>query len=112
MVGRIARAHGIRGQVIVNAETDFPDERFRPGAPRLLALREKLGVSPDTIVVGLVAQLVPVKGHPTLIEALARVPGVHLWLAGKELDEKYAGQLRRRGRPRPSRGSGAWARRR
>ena len=31
-VGRIARAHGIRGQVIVNLETDFPEERFRPGA--------------------------------------------------------------------------------
>ena len=31
-VGRIARAHGIRGQVIVNPETDFPEERFRPGA--------------------------------------------------------------------------------
>jgi 16S rRNA processing protein RimM len=32
VVGRIARAHGIRGQVIVNAETDFPQERFKPGA--------------------------------------------------------------------------------
>lgn len=32
LVGRIARAHGIRGQVIVNPETDFPDQRFRPGA--------------------------------------------------------------------------------
>lgn len=32
LVGRIARAHGIRGQVIVNAETDFPDARFHPGA--------------------------------------------------------------------------------
>jgi 16S rRNA processing protein RimM len=32
LVGRIARAHGNRGQVIVNPETDFPDERFRPGA--------------------------------------------------------------------------------
>ena len=32
VVGRIARAHGIRGQVIVNLETDFPDSRFRPGA--------------------------------------------------------------------------------
>jgi 16S rRNA processing protein RimM len=31
-VGRIARAHGIRGQVIVNLDTDFPEERFRPGA--------------------------------------------------------------------------------
>ncbi len=32
VVGRIARAHGIRGQVIVNPETDFPDQRFKPGA--------------------------------------------------------------------------------
>jgi 16S rRNA processing protein RimM len=32
LVGRIARAHGIRGQVIVNPETDFPGERFHPGA--------------------------------------------------------------------------------
>lgn len=32
VVGRIARAHGIRGQVIVNPETDFPDERFQAGA--------------------------------------------------------------------------------
>ena len=31
-VGRIARAHGLRGQVIVNPDTDFPDERFQPGA--------------------------------------------------------------------------------
>src|SRR3954451_6430449 len=32
VVGRIARAHGIRGQVIVNPETDFPEERSRAGA--------------------------------------------------------------------------------
>lgn len=32
VVGRIARAHGIRGQVILNVETDFPEERFRAGA--------------------------------------------------------------------------------
>src|ERR1041384_8819615 len=32
VVGTIARAHGNRGQVIVNPETDFPDERFRAGA--------------------------------------------------------------------------------
>jgi 16S rRNA processing protein RimM len=32
LVGRIARPHGLRGQVIVNLETDFPEERFQPGA--------------------------------------------------------------------------------
>src|SRR5262245_15702186 len=30
-VGRIARAHGLRGQVIVDPDTDFPGERFQPG---------------------------------------------------------------------------------
>ena len=32
VVGRIARPHGLRGQVVVNLDTDFPEERFRPGA--------------------------------------------------------------------------------
>jgi 16S rRNA processing protein RimM len=32
LVGRIARAHGNKGQVIVNPETDFPHERFVAGA--------------------------------------------------------------------------------
>ena len=36
VVGWIARAHGIRGQVIVNPETDFPEGRFRPGAELFL----------------------------------------------------------------------------
>jgi 16S rRNA processing protein RimM len=31
LVGRIARAHGHRGQVIVNPDTDFPEDRFRVG---------------------------------------------------------------------------------
>src|SRR5262245_16471542 len=32
VVGRIARAHGNKGQVIVNLETDFPERRVTPGA--------------------------------------------------------------------------------
>ena len=32
VVGRIARAHGNRGEVIVNLDTDFPQDRFQPGA--------------------------------------------------------------------------------
>lgn len=31
LVGRVARAHGNRGHVIVNLETDFAEERFRVG---------------------------------------------------------------------------------
>jgi 16S rRNA processing protein RimM len=30
-VGRVARVHGLRGQVIINPETDFPESRFQPG---------------------------------------------------------------------------------
>lgn len=32
LVGIVARTHGNRGQVIVNSETDFAEQRFRPGA--------------------------------------------------------------------------------
>jgi 16S rRNA processing protein RimM len=32
LVGRIARTHGHRGQVIVDPETDFPEQRFAPGS--------------------------------------------------------------------------------
>jgi 16S rRNA processing protein RimM len=46
VVGRIARAHGIRGQVIVNLETDFPEQRFRPGSKMFT----KRGPSVDPLV--------------------------------------------------------------
>jgi 16S rRNA processing protein RimM len=32
VVGRVARTQGNRGEVIVNPETDFPEDRFRAGA--------------------------------------------------------------------------------
>jgi 16S rRNA processing protein RimM len=31
LVGRVARAHGNRGEVVVNLETDFPQDRFAAG---------------------------------------------------------------------------------
>jgi 16S rRNA processing protein RimM len=40
VVGRIARPHGLRGQVIVNLETDFPEERFYSGAELFVARGE------------------------------------------------------------------------
>jgi 16S rRNA processing protein RimM len=44
LVGRVARTHGRRGEVIVNPETDFPDERFVPGAA-VWILRDGVPVS-------------------------------------------------------------------
>lgn len=40
LVGFVARTHGIRGQVILNSETDFPEDRFRPGATLYARLGE------------------------------------------------------------------------
>ena len=31
LVGVVARSHGNRGEVILNSETDFPEERFQAG---------------------------------------------------------------------------------
>jgi 16S rRNA processing protein RimM len=47
VVGRIARAHGNRGQVIVEAETDFPEERFKAGS--VLQIRTGTAIEPLTI---------------------------------------------------------------
>jgi len=47
VVGRVARAHGNRGQVIVDPETDFPDERFKPGS--LLHIRSGSAIRPLTV---------------------------------------------------------------
>ncbi len=36
LVGRVGRAHGIRGQIVVNPETDFMEDRFRTGQVLLI----------------------------------------------------------------------------
>ena len=38
LVGRVARAHGNKGQVIVNPETDFPEDRFAAGQELIVEL--------------------------------------------------------------------------
>ena len=63
---------------------DIRDYRPRP-EPRPEADRQ---------VVGCVAHLLPVKGHPTLLEAVARCPWVDLKLAGRPLDEGYVRGLK------------------
>lgn len=78
-VGVVARAHGNRGEVVVNAETDFPAERFRPGA-RLLA-RRRDGTNTVIEVAGMRMHL----GRPVL--AIAGIDSISKAeeLAGAEL---------------------------
>ena len=79
VVGRVARAHGIRGQVIVNPETDFVEERFREGAE--LFLRRGTGPVERRVVTSARVQ----KGRPVIgLDGVETMNDAEL-LAGLEL---------------------------
>jgi 16S rRNA processing protein RimM len=81
VVGRIARAHGIRGQVIVNLETDFPEERFKPGSQ----VFAKRGASVDSLEVLTVTTVRFQSGRPVIgFEGVATMNEAEA-LAGLEL---------------------------
>ncbi len=69
--------------------------RFSPGTSARLAIRAQFGIPQEAIVAACVAHLVPVKGHPTLLAAIAHVPHIHLLLVGSPLDEPYVAELKR-----------------
>jgi len=78
VVGRIARPHGLRGQVAVTPETDFVAERFRPGATvwtRLAGCEAQLTIASARIQNGR-----PVIGFEGLssVEAVERLAGLEL----------------------------------
>lgn len=68
-------------------------QEFTPNTKPVLNLKKQQGLSDGTPVIVTVAHLVPVKGHPTLIEGIAKIPNAHLWVAGKPLDADYAAAL-------------------
>ena len=91
LVGVVARTHGNRGEVVVNAETDFPEERFREGAQ--LMTRRKDG-SPATLEV---ATMRMHQGRPVILfTGIGSMNDAEL-LAGLELrvaeDERDAERL-------------------
>lgn len=67
-------------------------ERFQPQPPNG-SLRAHFGISQNAPLIGIVAQLVPVKDHPTLIEAVSRLSTAHLFLAGSTTDDNYRASL-------------------
>ena len=78
VVGRVARPHGLRGDVVVNPETDFIAERFRPGATlwtRSAGREEQLTITSARVQNGR-----PVIGFEGLssIEAVERLAGLEL----------------------------------
>jgi 16S rRNA processing protein RimM len=79
LVGVIARTHGNRGEVIVNPETDFPEERFYDGAQ--LMTRAKDG-QPATLEV---ATMRMHQGRPVILfKGIGSMNDAEL-LAGMEL---------------------------
>lgn len=87
VVARVARPHGLRGEVILDADTDFPEERFRPGASvlvqeagevRALTVRSSRLHKGRPIVgfegVDVIEAAEPLVGHELRIEPAALMP--------------------------------------
>lgn len=76
-------------------------ERFDPDRYDRAGVRDRLGISPDAIVVGTVARLFRKKGYEQLIpimEELASDPRLHfLWIGDGAQRSDYEAELRRRG---------------
>ena len=80
LVGIVARPHGLRGQVVVNPETDFADERFASGAVVLAVVDGRL--TPLTVSSLRFHQHRPIvafEGRAT-IEAVEGLAGTRLWI--------------------------------
>jgi 16S rRNA processing protein RimM len=87
LVGRIARAHGNRGQVIVNPETDFAEQRFQPGR-QVLVGQEGGALTPRTIAsvrFHLGRPILGLEGIETMNDAEA-MAGTPLWLAAAAVE--------------------------
>lgn len=82
----------LRGKVhLVPRGVDL--EKFNQSINKDGNLDNRNGFSEKGWKIGCVAHLVPVKGHPTLIEAVSGLSDTHLYLAGKPMDEDYTHAL-------------------
>ena len=91
LVGRIARTHGIRGDVLVNPETDFPEERFVAGR----VLRLEMAGRSESITIASVRfhqgrPLVGFAGVDTM-DAAEAIIGAELRMAEAEIPPLPAG---------------------
>lgn len=93
LVGTIAKPHGLRGEVTIHPDTDFPDARFAPGAALLVRRGEVL----DTLTIASVRfhkgrPLVTFTGVTTIeqAEALGRPA---LWVRAADRPAPPEGQF-------------------
>jgi 16S rRNA processing protein RimM len=86
LVGRVARAHGNRGQVIVNPETDFAERRFRPG--QLLLVGPEPSAAPRRIREVRFQQgrpIVALEGVDSMNDAES-LAGAELWVTAADVE--------------------------
>jgi glycosyltransferase involved in cell wall biosynthesis len=72
---RVSIEYGLDAGRIVVIPNGIDCERFRPDPAGGARLREEWGIAAGAPVVGIVARLDPVKGHPTFLRAAARLAG-------------------------------------
>lgn len=93
MPGKFFSSPLLRGKVRV-IHHGISTDQFRPVEAPGDTWRTQLGIAQGEKIVACVAHLVPVKGHPTLIEAAAGLPDAHVLLAGSAADADYTAQLK------------------
>jgi 16S rRNA processing protein RimM len=85
LVGRVARAHGNRGRVIVNPETDFAAERFKVGKTLLVGAAGRLTARRiNEVRFHQGRPIVALEGVSTMNDAEA-LAGVDLWMPGSAI---------------------------
>ena len=98
-LGARARALGAPDALLRTVPYGVDLELFAPRAARA-EVRARLGTPAGALLVVGIGRLVEKKGFRFLIDASARVPGVHVALAGKgDLDEELARRARELGAP-------------
>jgi glycosyltransferase involved in cell wall biosynthesis len=75
-----------KGWTVIHNGIDLDGLRFDPAART--ALRQHLGLSDSTPLVGMVARFDPQKDHSTLLDAMRALPDIPLILAGRDTDSQ------------------------
>jgi glycosyltransferase involved in cell wall biosynthesis len=99
VTGNLARAGIPRGK-LRTVYNGIDLERFDVDGDTTTAVRRDLGIEPGQLAVGLFGQMLPYKGHGTLIDAapaiLRRVPGARFYFVGALENPPYQAKLQRR----------------
>lgn len=99
VTGNLARA-GIPRDKLRTVYNGIDLDRFNVDDGQAAAVRRDLGIETGLLAVGLFGQMLPYKGHRTLIEAapaiLRRVPGARFFFVGALENPPYQAELQRR----------------